>query len=226
MAGIIGVRHGLRGVEAPAGGEIHARVIRRCCSMRRECRMKRHSALLQFARDGWRVGARGARRGTSAHRGCSRRREETKGNEATREAAVMKSAPINFTGNVEGRVNIRGCCRRDCRDGFTANVGAEKSGSCGSGPSRPGLAERPRRTLFRNSETAVRALARVDSGAPPPPPPWGHWRRRGSMDGLPPKREQRHRRGCAASVCHGGFHRARREGGLLFAAATVVSHHL
>jgi glycerol-3-phosphate acyltransferase PlsX len=49
--------------------------------------------------------------------------EETKGNELTREAhRLLKSAPVNFIGNVEGREIYRGGADVIVCDGFTGNV--------------------------------------------------------------------------------------------------------
>lgn len=49
--------------------------------------------------------------------------EETKGNELTREAhRVLKSAPINFIGNVEGRDLYSGAADVIVCDGFTGNI--------------------------------------------------------------------------------------------------------
>jgi glycerol-3-phosphate acyltransferase PlsX len=49
--------------------------------------------------------------------------EETKGNELTREAhQLLKAAPINFIGNVEGREIYSGVADVIVCDGFTGNV--------------------------------------------------------------------------------------------------------
>ena len=49
--------------------------------------------------------------------------EETKGNELTREAhRLLKAAPINFIGNVEGREIYSGVADVIVCDGFTGNV--------------------------------------------------------------------------------------------------------
>src|SRR5439155_9371972 len=49
--------------------------------------------------------------------------EETKGNELTREAhRLLKTAPINFIGNVEGREIYSGVADVIVCDGFTGNV--------------------------------------------------------------------------------------------------------
>jgi glycerol-3-phosphate acyltransferase PlsX len=49
--------------------------------------------------------------------------EETKGNELTREAhRLLKAAPVNFIGNIEGRGIYRGVADVIVCDGFTGNV--------------------------------------------------------------------------------------------------------
>lgn len=49
--------------------------------------------------------------------------EDTKGDTLRREAyALLKSAPINFIGNIESREMPKGCCDAVITDGFTGNI--------------------------------------------------------------------------------------------------------
>ena len=85
-----------------------------------ECRPQH---LLQFARDG-RVYARVALGVERPRVGLlSIGEEATKGNELTREAhRLLKAAPVNFIGNVEGREIYSGVADVIVCDGFTGNV--------------------------------------------------------------------------------------------------------
>src|SRR5664279_5121278 len=58
--------------------------------------------------------------------------EETKGNDLTREAfPLLKSLPINFVGNVEGRDIFNGSCDVVVCDGFVGNVALKASEGLG-----------------------------------------------------------------------------------------------
>ena len=112
------------GVDRPALAthDSDARRGRRCCSTRRQRRVPA-AASAAVRRHGQRLRARAL--------GVERPRvgllsigeEETKGNELTREAhRLLKAAPLNFIGNVEGREIYSGVADVIVCDGFTGNV--------------------------------------------------------------------------------------------------------
>ena len=91
------------------------------------CRRQRRvpaAASAAVRRDGRRVRARRASASSGRASGCCRSaRKQTKGNELTREAhRLLKAAPINFIGNVEGREIYSGVADVIVCDGFTGNV--------------------------------------------------------------------------------------------------------